>query len=91
MRRASMLLTVVGSLLTSADSLEGQNAPRASQPAQLSAPEGELRRRALFGARLGPVTQEVRERQKLDGDGGVVLEQIFPATSAAEADSRPVT
>src|SRR5262245_35860657 len=50
----------------------------------LYAEEGELRRRALFGAKLAPVTAEVRERQKLEADTGVLLEQIFPETSAAE-------
>src|SRR5262245_28791006 len=49
-------------------------------------PEGELRRRALFGAQLAPVTKEVRDRQKLDGDGGVVLEKIIPDTTAAEGE-----
>ena len=34
------------------------------------------------------MTREVRERQKLDGDGGVVLEKVFPGTSAAEAGFR---
>src|SRR5262245_48493894 len=54
--------------------------------ASLFQPEGELRRRAMFGAQLAPVTQEVRDRQKLDGDGGVVLEKIFPDTSAAAGE-----
>jgi S1-C subfamily serine protease len=46
---------------------------------------GELRRRAMFGAQLAEVTAEVRERQKLEAEGGVLLEKIFPDTSAAEA------
>src|SRR5262245_43553826 len=49
-------------------------------------PDGELRRRAMFGAQLAAVTKEVRERQKLDGDGGVLLEKVFPGTSAADAE-----
>jgi S1-C subfamily serine protease len=49
-------------------------------------PDGELRRRAMFGAQLAPVTKEVRDRQKLDGDGGVVLEKVFPGTAAADGD-----
>ena len=40
----------------------------------------------MFGAQLAPVTKEVRDRQKLDGDDGVVLEKVFPGTSAADAD-----
>ena len=53
--------------------------------------DGGLRRRAMFGAQLAPVTKEVRERQEIDGDGGVVLEQVFPGTAAAEAVSGPAT
>jgi PDZ domain-containing secreted protein len=48
--------------------------------------ESELRRRAMFGAQLAPVNDEVRERQKLDGNSGVVIEKIFPGTSAAASD-----
>ena len=50
--------------------------------------DGKLRRRAMFGAQLAPVTREVRERQGLDGDGGVVLEKTVPGTSAADGDFR---
>src|SRR5262245_2332426 len=50
--------------------------------------DGKLRRRAMFGAQLAPVTEEVRQRQGLDGDGGVVLEKTFPGTSAADGDFR---
>jgi CubicO group peptidase (beta-lactamase class C family)/dienelactone hydrolase len=81
MRRASVLLAVVGSLLLSAASLQADD-----QPTPGKVPEGELRRRAMFGAQLAPVTREVRERQKLDGDDGVVLEKVFPDTSAADAE-----
>jgi pimeloyl-ACP methyl ester carboxylesterase len=80
-----MFLSVVGGLLTSSHPLQAQSQSRASPSTQPSAPEGELPRRALFGARLAPVTPDVRDRLKLDGDDGVVLEQIFPGTSAAEA------
>src|SRR5262249_23711362 len=51
-----------------------------------SKPDGELRRRAMFGAQLAPVTKEVRDHQKLEGESGVVLEKIFPDTSAADGD-----
>ena len=34
------------------------------------------------------MTEEVRGRQGLDGDGGVVLEKTFPGTSAADGDFR---
>jgi pimeloyl-ACP methyl ester carboxylesterase len=85
MRRSSLFLTVVGTLLTQAAPLRAGDLPDSPQPKPLKTPEGELRRRAMFGARLAPVTKDVRERQKLDGDDGVVLEKIFPDTSAAEA------
>ena len=86
MRRASVLLAVVGSCLTSAYSLHAEDPPRSPQPTPAKAAEGELRRRAMFGAQLALVTREVRDRQKLDGDSGVVLEKIFPDTSAADGD-----
>jgi pimeloyl-ACP methyl ester carboxylesterase len=79
MRRASVLLAALGNLLTLASS------PHA-QPTQATAPEVELRRRAMFGAQLADVTKEVRDRQKLDGNGGIMLEQVFPGTSAADAE-----
>lgn len=48
--------------------------------------QGDLRRRAMFGAQLADVTAEVRDRQRLDGSEGVLLTQIFSGTSAADAD-----
>jgi pimeloyl-ACP methyl ester carboxylesterase len=47
---------------------------------------GELRRRAMFGAQLAEVTPEIRQRQKIAG--GVALTQVFPGTSAADAEFR---
>ena len=76
MRPAFVLLAVVGSLLTSACSLQLGAQPRSPQPSAKE-PLGELRRRAMFGAQFAPVTREVRDRQKLDGDGGVVLEKVL--------------
>ncbi len=84
MRRTSVLLAVVGSVLTSTCSVQAEDPPRSSRPAPAKGPEGELRRRAVFGAQLAPVTKGVRERQKLDGDGGVLLEKVFPGTAAWE-------
>lgn len=55
-------------------------------PAPGNAAEGELRRKALFGAQLAAVTKEVQARQGLETDGGVLLEKIIPESSAAEAD-----
>lgn len=86
MQRASVLLVVVGGLLTSACSLQAEEPSRSAQPTVPKAPEGQLRRRAMFGAQLAPVTKEVRDRHKLDGDGGVALEKVFQGTAAADGD-----
>jgi pimeloyl-ACP methyl ester carboxylesterase len=59
---------------------------RALKIAGLFNSEVELRRRAMFGAQLASVTKEVQDRQKLAGDGGVVLEKVFPGTTAADGD-----
>src|SRR5262249_57118011 len=85
MPRASMQLAAVGALLASALSLQAGNQPRSPQPPAARARGVQLRRRAMFGAQLAPVTEEVRVRQKVDGDSGVLLEQVIPGTSAAEA------
>jgi CubicO group peptidase (beta-lactamase class C family)/pimeloyl-ACP methyl ester carboxylesterase len=66
----------------------GQDQPKPPGPLA-RAPEGELRRRALFGAQLGLVTKGVQARQKLEDDAGVVLERIFPDTAAAEGEFKP--
>ena len=84
--RASLLLAAIGSAVVSACSLQAENPARSPEPMQAKAPEGELRRRAMFGAQLAPVTREVRDRQKLEGNDGVLLEKIFPETSAAAGD-----
>jgi alpha-beta hydrolase superfamily lysophospholipase len=85
MRSVFVFLTVLGGLL-SAWVLHAEDQPRSCQPTLPKKPEGELRRRAMFGAQLAPMTKEVRDRQKLDGDSGIVLEKVFPDTSAADAD-----
>ncbi len=74
--RRDCVVAVVLSLLT-------LTAPETD--AQSRVPEGELRRRAMFGAQLSEVTADVRERQKLTENGGIALVQIFPGTSAADA------
>jgi pimeloyl-ACP methyl ester carboxylesterase len=89
MCRISLLLVAVGCLLASAYSLQAQAqplSPNSSEPTQAKVPEGALRRRAMFGAQLESVTKVVRERQKLDSDGGVVIERVFPGTSAGDAE-----
>lgn len=51
------------------------------------AAEGELRRKALFGAQLAEVQPEIREKLGLK-KGGVLLERMIPSSSAAEAGLR---
>ena len=48
---------------------------------QAKDPEDQLRRRAMLGARLAIASDEVRQRQQLGEEVGVVLEHIFPGTS----------
>src|SRR5262245_56008347 len=87
MRRASMpLLAVATGLLLLPVAPQAQDKPRSPASAPAKAPDGELRRRAMFGAQLAPVTDEVRTRQKFGGDGGVLLEKIFPGTAPAEGE-----
>ena len=59
------------------------------QETRPSAKEAPLPRKPMFGVQIGPVTKEVRERQKLDGTEGVLIEQVFPHTTAAEAGFKP--
>ena len=42
----------------------------------------ELRRGAFFGAKVGPVSTEVRERLKLDAGSGIVIEQVIKGSTA---------
>jgi pimeloyl-ACP methyl ester carboxylesterase len=50
----------------------------------------ELKRAALLGAKIEPLTDELRERHGLNADdGGVVISQIFPGTTAEAEDLRP--
>lgn len=46
---------------------------------------GPLPRTGFFGAKIGAISSEVRDRQKLDESEGVVIEQVFPRTTAADA------
>lgn len=86
MQAVFVLLAVLSSLPTSPWSEQAEDQSLAPGPTPTKTPEGELRRRAMFGAQLAPVIKEVRDRQKLDGDDGVVLEKIFPGTSTAGGD-----
>src|SRR5262245_48324694 len=87
MQRASVrLLAVALGLLLLTISQQARDQPRSPAFTQTKSPNSELRRRAMFGAQLAPVTEGVRERQKFKGDGGVLLEKVFPGTAAADAE-----
>jgi dienelactone hydrolase len=45
----------------------------------------DLKRGAFFGAKVGAVSDEIRENLKLDADTGVAVEQVFAGSTAAEA------
>ncbi len=49
----------------------------------------ELKRGAFFGARVDAVTDEVRDRLKLDEGVGVLLSEIFPGSTAEAAGFKP--
>ena len=48
-------------------------------------PDLELKRGAFFGAKVGPVSDEVREKWKLDESVGAVIETVFPDSTAEAA------
>jgi pimeloyl-ACP methyl ester carboxylesterase len=48
-------------------------------------PDAELPRGAFLGAKLTPVSDEVRERFKLKTSDGVVIDEVIPASTAAAA------
>lgn len=70
------IFTTVGLFFVLSGSLVGQD----------GSIESELRRRGAFGARLGSVTRDVQERQGLSTGNGIVIEQVIPGTSAADAE-----
>ena len=86
MNRCFLIFALVGSLQMAAYSLRADDLP--SRSISLHGPEGELRRRALFGAQLAAITKEIQVRQKLKSVQGVLLEKIHPGTSAAESEFR---
>jgi pimeloyl-ACP methyl ester carboxylesterase len=49
---------------------------------------GDLRRSAFFGAKVNPISDEVRSRLKLDAEGGIEIGEIIAGTSAAKAGLR---
>jgi pimeloyl-ACP methyl ester carboxylesterase len=84
--RWDVLIVASCVVLSLHSSLVAQDPMQPVQATHSLAGDGELRRRALFGAQFGNVTPEVRERQRLTAEGGVQIERVFPDTSAATAD-----
>ena len=73
MRRAFAIVAVICTAVMAVCSLQAEPPTRSSRPTPANAPEGELRRRAMFGAELASLTKEVRDHRKLDGIIGVVV------------------
>ena len=48
-------------------------------------PDGELHAGGFFGAKVVPVSDEVRDRFKLDAGNGVLIDEVIPGSTAAAA------
>ncbi|MDA1230690.1 MAG: PDZ domain-containing protein [Planctomycetota bacterium] len=86
MQKAVSILSLICTLFASAHLLRADDKTRSSEVTPAGSTLGELPRRGMFGARLAPMTGEVQKRQRLDTIDGVLLEQIIPDTSAADAE-----
>ncbi len=86
MKSPNLFLALMVLAIPLACSLHAQDSQLQVKPERRTDVEGKLSRRALFGAQLAPVTPAVRAKQKLEGEGGVVLQRVFPGTSAAAGD-----
>lgn len=62
----------------------------AVEPSEASdRPDGDLPRRGVFGAVIGPVPESVCREQKLDPGAGVRVWEVHPGTMAEEAGLKP--
>ncbi len=57
----------------------------ASLDEKLFAEAGELKRKTFFGALLAPVSEDIREKEKLIHGEGLVIRKIFPNSTAGGA------
>jgi pimeloyl-ACP methyl ester carboxylesterase len=74
----TLLLSVFATISSPAPALDNPAGPSVS----------ELRRGAFFGAKVDSVSDEVRERLKLDADTGIAIGQIIPGSTAEAAGFR---
>jgi hypothetical protein len=54
-----------------------------------AAPDDDLPRKAFFGVRLAPLSDDVRTRQHIIRGAGVLIEAVIPDTTAAEGGISP--
>jgi pimeloyl-ACP methyl ester carboxylesterase len=87
--RAVVILTGVLSLSASVGPLRADDQSRETDRVQAAAQDGELRRRALFGAQFGSVTADIQRRQNLNDGNGLVIQRVLPGTSAGDAGFEP--
>ena len=74
----ALCLSVVTTLASPAPALDIQ-----------AEPVGGLKRGAFFGAKIGSVEEEARERLKLDAGTGIAIEQVIPGSTAEAAGFKP--
>jgi S1-C subfamily serine protease len=62
-----------------------------SAPAVITSadPDAQLKRGALFGAKVASVSDEVRDQLKLDQGVGALIEAVIPGSSAEAAGFKP--
>ena len=85
MVRALVLLTAVAAVFGFTDPLRADDQAGSIGSTPVTAPDGGLRRRAMFGAQFGSVSPDIQQRQKLNDGHGLVIQRILPGTSAADA------
>jgi uncharacterized protein len=80
------VISILCALTTVNTSWSGARASALAPPAPPGAADGELKRSAFLGTKLAPLSDEAREGAKLGkGDGGVLVDDVFPQSSAAAA------
>ena len=70
----SVFTTIVSSMSTFGSGLDVSTEPGV-----------DLKRGAFFGAKVAPVSDEVRQRLKLDAGVGILIEEVIPGSTAEAA------